>query len=57
MTRIIIHHEPTIPLETVFRHILAAQRSEDRVVVFVDHIGVFKTPTEYFVRRVAPAAN
>jgi hypothetical protein len=54
MTRIIIQHEADIPLETVFRHILAARHSEDRVVVFVDHIGVFKTPGHYFVRRVAP---
>jgi hypothetical protein len=57
MTRIIIQHEPTIPLETVFRHILAARESPDRVVVFVDHISVFKTPGHYFVRRVEPAAN
>jgi|688.fasta_scaffold503158_5 hypothetical protein len=57
MTRIIIQHEPDIPLETVFSHILAARHSEERVVVFMDHIGVFKTPVEYFVRRVEPATN
>lgn len=55
MTRIIIQHEPDIPLETVFRHILAAREKPEDAVVFVDHIGVFKTPGHYFVRRVAPA--
>lgn len=52
MTRIIIQHEPDIPLETVFRHILDARETLDNVVVFVDHIGVVKTPGHYFVRRV-----
>lgn len=55
MTRIIIQHAPDIPLETVFRHILAARDTPHRVVVFVDHIGVVKTPGHYFVRRVEPA--
>jgi hypothetical protein len=54
MTRIIIQHDPDIPLETVFRHILAARENPDKVVVFVDNVGVFKTPGHYFVRRVAP---
>jgi len=53
MTRIIIQHEPTIPLETVFRHILTAREHPDPEVVFVDHIGVVKAPGHYFVRRVA----
>ena len=57
MTRVIIQHDPDIPLETVFRHILAAREKPEKVVVFVDHIGVYKTPGHYFVRRVEPAAN
>jgi hypothetical protein len=57
MTRIIIQHEDDIPLETVFRHILAAREKPDSVVVFVDHIGVVKTPDHYFVRRVPPVAE
>jgi len=55
VTRIIIQHEPDIPLETVFRHILAAREHPDPVVVFVDHVGVVKAPGCYFVRRVEPA--